>query len=282
MATCLPAEAITTHRGTFAPMCRQVFGLVDVDLAIRLLALASQPQWASACECVRFHFTAAGQFRIPTGFPFKPDRCHFRSSTDRPNIYGAKAGVNTTYCAGSATLMCALRLIHFSPICPKNRSTRLSQDSKVGVKCTWSRGRPAKHARTFPVLCVPSLSMIRWRSRSDSPPAVRPTYCYAVLAASLPGRSRRKPRFRRGQLPRTPCVGERSRDRTAPASHWPRLPSLRNKDMHFGCGSSRPRCVSTTSQSDYGALPVALHGQRPDYQGLVSNVLRNCRALAII
>ena len=42
-STYLPTEVVTTHRGTFAPMCRQVFGLADVDLAIRLLAPASQP-----------------------------------------------------------------------------------------------------------------------------------------------------------------------------------------------------------------------------------------------
>ena len=72
--TCLPAEAVTTHRGTFVPMCRQVFGLADMDLAIRLLAPASQPLRTSACGCFRFRFTAAGQFRNYTGFPFKPDR----------------------------------------------------------------------------------------------------------------------------------------------------------------------------------------------------------------
>ena len=104
MATCLPAEAITTHRGTFAPMCRQVFGLVDVDLAIRLLALASQPQRASACEGVRFHFTAAGQFRIHTGFPFKPDRCRIWSGTDAHNISGESGSVNTTNCACRDTI----------------------------------------------------------------------------------------------------------------------------------------------------------------------------------
>jgi hypothetical protein len=73
-ATCLPAEAVTTHRDTFVPMCRQVFGLADMDLAIRLLAPASQSPRTSACGCFRFRFTAAGQFRIYTGFPFKPDR----------------------------------------------------------------------------------------------------------------------------------------------------------------------------------------------------------------
>ena len=73
-ATRFPTEAVTTHQGTFTPMCRQVFGLADMDLSIRLIAPASQPQWASACESFRFRFTAAGQFRIHTGFPFKPDR----------------------------------------------------------------------------------------------------------------------------------------------------------------------------------------------------------------
>ena len=73
-ATCLPAEAVTTHRDTFVPMCRQVFGLADVDLAIRLLVPASQSWTTSACGDVRFRFTAAGQFRNYTGFPFKPDR----------------------------------------------------------------------------------------------------------------------------------------------------------------------------------------------------------------
>src|SRR6185437_5420435 len=70
-ATCLtthfPAEAVTTHRNTFVPMCRQVFGLADGDLVIRLLAPASQPRRASACGYFRFRFTAAGQFRIYTG-----------------------------------------------------------------------------------------------------------------------------------------------------------------------------------------------------------------------
>ena len=42
-ATHFPAEAVTTHRDMFVPMCRQVFGLADMDLAIRLLALASRP-----------------------------------------------------------------------------------------------------------------------------------------------------------------------------------------------------------------------------------------------
>ena len=73
-ATRFPTEAVTTHRGTFTPMCRQVFGLADMDLSIRLLAPASQPLRASACGGFRFRFTAAGQFRIHTGFPFKPDR----------------------------------------------------------------------------------------------------------------------------------------------------------------------------------------------------------------
>jgi hypothetical protein len=73
-ATCLPAEAVTTHRDTFVPMCRQVFGLADMDLAIRLLVPASQSWTTSACGDVRFRFTAAGQFRNYTGFPFKPDR----------------------------------------------------------------------------------------------------------------------------------------------------------------------------------------------------------------
>jgi hypothetical protein len=41
--THFPAEVVTTHRDTFVPMCRQVFGLADVDLAIRLLVPASQP-----------------------------------------------------------------------------------------------------------------------------------------------------------------------------------------------------------------------------------------------
>ncbi|GAA0887507.1 hypothetical protein GCM10009121_03880 [Rhodanobacter soli] len=72
--THFPAEAVTTHRDTFVPVCRQVFGLADMDLAIRLLAPASQPPRASACGCFRFRFTAAGQFRNYTGFPFKPDR----------------------------------------------------------------------------------------------------------------------------------------------------------------------------------------------------------------
>src|SRR3546814_12891203 len=90
VATCstthFPAEAVTTHRDTFVPMCRQVFGLADMDLAIRLLALASRSWTTSACEGVRFRFTAAGQFRIHTGFPFKPDRCRIWSGTDAHNI----------------------------------------------------------------------------------------------------------------------------------------------------------------------------------------------------
>jgi hypothetical protein len=35
------------------------------------------------------------------------------------------------------------------------RSTRLSQDALVGVKCTWNRGWRTNQRRTDAVLCVP-------------------------------------------------------------------------------------------------------------------------------
>ena len=55
--------------GVFAGY-RQVFGLTGVDL--NLLADASQPAYASQCSIRRsFLLTAAGQFRILTGFPLR-------------------------------------------------------------------------------------------------------------------------------------------------------------------------------------------------------------------
>src|SRR6185312_12307162 len=73
-STRLPAEAVTTRHGAPAMPCRQVFGLADPGLATRLLAFASRPLRASAISRRSFPLTAAGQFRIRTGFPFEPDR----------------------------------------------------------------------------------------------------------------------------------------------------------------------------------------------------------------
>ena len=126
--TCFPTEAVTTHQGTFTLMCRQVFGLADMDLSIRLLAPASQPQWASACESFRFRFTAAGQFRIHTGFPFKPDR---RSRLDghrqtqhigcpgqgQPNKLWTSRGISRA-ARGAAGLRRTLKIVTAAAILP--------------------------------------------------------------------------------------------------------------------------------------------------------------------
>ena len=40
----------------------------------------------------------------------------------------------------SATLLKTPRRMRLSVISPKKRSTRLSQDAEVGVKCRWKRG----------------------------------------------------------------------------------------------------------------------------------------------
>ena len=53
-----------------------------------------------------------------------------------------------------ATVLKAPRRMRFSVISAKKRSTRLSQDAEVGVKCRWKRGCAASQRRTSAVLWV--------------------------------------------------------------------------------------------------------------------------------
>ena len=57
--------------------------------------------------------------------------------------------------SNSATLWNAPRLMRFVAISAKKRSTRLSQEADVGVKCRWNRGWAASHSFTSGVLWVP-------------------------------------------------------------------------------------------------------------------------------
>jgi hypothetical protein len=54
----------------------------------------------------------------------------------------------------SATLLKTPRRIFLPVISAKKRSTRLSQDEDVGMKCSLKRGRLASHAWTSLVLWV--------------------------------------------------------------------------------------------------------------------------------
>ena len=107
-ATRFPAEAVTctgqlvqsrsraSHglRPGRGPMCRQVFGLADAGLG--------PPTWlgfpgaAPQCRCCRsFPLTAAGQFRIYTGFPFQPAPPIAGVGTPTRTTYGAKVCLST-------------------------------------------------------------------------------------------------------------------------------------------------------------------------------------------
>lgn len=65
---------------------RQVFGLADMGLSARLVVSASRSLWISALSRRSFPLTAAGQFRIRTGFPFEPADDRVWQGTDEHNI----------------------------------------------------------------------------------------------------------------------------------------------------------------------------------------------------
>ena len=58
-------------------------------------------------------------------------------------------------CSSSVTLLNVPRRMRLMVISAKNRSTRLSQEAEVGVKCRWKRGCLASHAFTSGCLVRP-------------------------------------------------------------------------------------------------------------------------------
>lgn len=74
------ANSPPPRRCAFPHACRQVFGLAGLQRGKRrfLISAASQPNEGPVLLArISFLFTAAGQFRILTGFPFStPLRCH--------------------------------------------------------------------------------------------------------------------------------------------------------------------------------------------------------------
>lgn len=88
-ATYSPTETVTTHRDTFVPMCRQVFGLADEDLAIRLLTPASQP-FDDQCDVGAFvsALPLRGSSGVTPDSLLSPTDDHIWTGTDQHNISG--------------------------------------------------------------------------------------------------------------------------------------------------------------------------------------------------
>ena len=105
-----------------------------MDLAIRLLAPASQPWKASACESVRFRFTAAGQFRSYTGFPFKPDRRSRLDGHRRTQHIGCLG-------RGQPNLLCISRGI--------SRARRAAARALRGCTFLWPSPMPSRCCDSF-------------------------------------------------------------------------------------------------------------------------------------
>lgn len=114
------------------PTCRQVFGLVDTDLATHLAprfpGLASQcTRWSS------FPLTAAGQLRIYTGFPFNP-------APPRTLRGGAEHRRDTSYCVRriESTDYFVVGGLHF-PQRQAPRGLQRGRSSACVARCSRSR-----------------------------------------------------------------------------------------------------------------------------------------------